>query len=631
MPKEVSRDLQVANTLQDPFIRRSLKVALHFRRYLPFYVFTLVWVMLLAIFPTVQHRNDGSDAAVAGDSSAVAATEQTTPQAGAGDATAATPAAAPGAATPTAGAAAKAPVAKSVGASDTAAHATSGKTVGGITCSPGVRQIPDTAYAAECTNAFTGDNGGATSPGVNGDTIVVVRRGFPDSANSQAGAQIEKLAGAATIEDTYAARDVFLKYFTQMFELYGRHLKIIDYESKYGDSTQEALSQGRDGACQDAQYILDNYHPFIVLGGKNTETVLSGVFSECAAERHMMTWGAAPYFPETWYRKYHPWAWGGVMECERISYQVAEYMGKRLVNRKAQWAGDAVLKAKTRYFGVYVPDNDEYQSCVAITKRELQGKYGVGKMDQYNYQLDLSRFADQAAQAIVQFQADGVTTVVMADDPISNIFLTQAASKQQYHPEWFQIGTALNDVDNVVRLWDSTEVNPNHLWGMSQLGSTDKVIGVRSEPGRLYKRLTGKDIVAGTDGQYWSYLGLYSALQGAGPGLTPQSFAEGMFRAIPGGAPDYPVGYTSYQDGPDGTPGGHDHTGIDDAREIFWVHDPSMAANASSDSSTCSKSSDPYYNSANDGCEGTYKETYGGKRFRNGQWSTDDPPIFPKH
>src|SRR4051812_27237682 len=60
MPKDVSRDVEVANSLQDPFIRRSLKAALHFRRFLPFYAFSLVWLALLAIFPTIQHRNDDS-------------------------------------------------------------------------------------------------------------------------------------------------------------------------------------------------------------------------------------------------------------------------------------------------------------------------------------------------------------------------------------------------------------------------------------------------------------------------------------------------------------------------------------------------------------------------------------------
>jgi hypothetical protein len=636
----MSRDQQVANSLQDPFIRRSLKAVLHVRRYLPFYVFTLIWVILLALFPTFQHRGSSSKQAsnvAAGTAAGPAAATDVTAPTGPAAATAA--AASTGGAS-AAGATAKkatAPVAANVKQSLAVSKSIGGKTRGGLDCTAvGIRQIPDSRYAPQCTAAFSGDNAGPTSKGVTGDTIVVVRRGFADSANSQAAEQIAKQAGAASSADVYATRDVFLKYFDQMFELYGRHFKFIDYESKYGNSTNESLGQGRDGACQDAQYIEDNWHPFMVIGGKNTAGV-SSVFSECAAERHQIVLGAAPYYPESWYKKFHPWAWGGVMECERISYQVAEYVGKRLVNRKAIFAGDENnptqgYKSKNRKFAMYIPDNDGYQQCGKIIDDQLVNKYHGQKTDRYNYALDLSRFADQAAQAVVQYQANGDTTIILADDPYSNLFLTQAAAKQHYYPEWFHIGTALNDLDNVARLWDPTEIDGGHLWGMSQLGSTNKLIGPNSEEGRLYHRLTNKEIPGGTDGQYWGYLGVYSFVQTAGPNLNPDSAAEGTFQSMPGGAPDFPVGYISYQDGPDGTPGARDHTGIDDTREIYWVHDPTMAPNAGSDPNSCTKSSDPYYNGLNDGCEGTYKESYDGKRFKNGEWpEVDQPPLFPPH
>jgi len=62
----------------------------------------------------------------------------------------------------------------------------SGTTRGGEACEEGVRQIPDTVYAPPCLPVFTGDNGGATSRGVTEDTIKLVFRDFPESANSAA-------------------------------------------------------------------------------------------------------------------------------------------------------------------------------------------------------------------------------------------------------------------------------------------------------------------------------------------------------------------------------------------------------------------------------------------------------------
>jgi hypothetical protein len=260
---------------------------------------------------------------------------------------------------------------------------------------------------------------------------------------------------------------------------------------------------------------------------------------------------------------------------------------------------------------VYVPDDPHYQYCNDISKKILHDKYGVDPKDvsQYNYALDVSRFADQASQAIVQFHADGATTIILADDPISNIFLTQNAAKQGYYPEWLQIGTALNDLDNAARLWDQTEVD-GHLWGPSQLGATEKLFGPNSEPAILYKKLTGKSLTEGgaTDGTYWGLIGFYSVFQAAGPALNKDAITAGTFSLPPAGAPDFAVGYNSYRDAPDGTPGGLDHTAIDDSREIFWLGTKK---------------------SSFDGGTGTYVETYGGKRFRNGEWPAESPPIYP--
>src|SRR3954454_22411461 len=92
VPKsDAARELEVANRLEDPFIRRSLKTALHVRRYLPFYAFSLVWLMLLAIFPTIQHRNDSDSSTFASNTAPTYAAPQ------AGPATAASPTGASGA------------------------------------------------------------------------------------------------------------------------------------------------------------------------------------------------------------------------------------------------------------------------------------------------------------------------------------------------------------------------------------------------------------------------------------------------------------------------------------------------------------------------------------------------------
>jgi hypothetical protein len=642
-----SRDRVVAGEIEDPFLRRSVKTALHLRRYMPFYVFGTIWIITLAAFPSIRggdgDNDNGSNVASTQfadesttDAGAIDATGATTDEVGdtagattggastgaVGTANTGTKAGAPrtgavagttGAAAPSGGGAASQPVSAEQAAS--AIQRETGTTRLGQPCGPGVLQIPNSTYAPPCQNVYDGPNGGATWPrGVTDKEITIVRRKFPDSANSRAVDEVNSRAGYASSDVTDAVRLKFIEYFNKSFELYGRQVKWVVYESQNGDSTAEAQSKGKEGACLDADYISKELKAFGVLGNATWP------FSECAAERKLMAFNAGAYYPERWYRKYHPYLWGTVMECERISYQVAEYVGKRLLNRPARWAGDAVTQKKTRLFGTYVPDNDGFQQCVQITRNEIKNKYGGDPGPRYDYQLDISRFPDQAAQAAVQFSAAGVTTVILACDYISATVLTAAAERQGWRPEWMTIGTGATDVDNSARLYEQAQVN-GHLFGPSQLGATQKLIGPDSEPGRVYKDATGKTIPEGTTGDYFFLIHMFDMLQAAGPVLTPENMAKGAMTLPPSGQPGYAFGYWSYLDGPDGTPGAGDHTTVDDSREVYWVAQTKSGVAQGS-------ASDKYYNGP-DGKDGTYKEVNNGQRYRNGEWPPDEPAIYP--
>ena len=639
MRDQLGKDRELAGAIEDPFLRRSVLTALHLRRYLPFYVFGTIWVVTLAAFPSIRDSGDDEPSTAASSLDAGTLTdtsgaldESTGTVEGATDVTATDPAATAGGATAPTGGAAKpaggtakaattgaitAPAASEISVEEAkgAIQRGTGTTRLGLACAPDVPQIPGATYALPCQNKYEGPNGGATYRGVTDKEILIVRRDFADTANSQAAEQFGEAAGVASEAEAREVRDVFIDYFNKAFELYGRKLKFVDYVSENGDSTAEAQSKGKDGACLDADKIAKELKAFMVYSG-------SGPFGECAAERKLMVNAAGAYFPERYFKKYHPYLWNGVTDCERISYSYAEYLGKRLLGKKAKWARDSLLQQQTRKFGIYVPDNDDYQHCVNLSTRLLKEKYGFKDSDkeQYNYVLDISRFPDQAAQAAVQFQARGVTTVVMACDPISSVVLTQAATKQQWGPEWFNIGVAANDTDAIGRLMDQTSVN-GHMFGQSALGDLGKIWGPNAEPGKLFKQLTGKEIYAGTDGGYFTLLGLFNKFQAAGPILTPENVAAGIRTIPPLGAPTFAVGLASYLDGPDGTKGVGDHTAIDDNREVFWVCQGSGAACAGN-------ASDPYFNGA-DGKNGTFKETYGGKRFNIGEWPAEDPPVYP--
>jgi hypothetical protein len=633
-----SPDKDVARAIEDPFLRRSVMTALHLRRYLPFYVFGTIWVITLAMFPSIRGGDDGDRGGPAAGSDLATTDVAGTTDFGS-DGTAVTTD--PGLADPAAGgdpavaAAAGGGVARPAGGTTRTATAPGGgggttaaasappapdaiqRETGtarlGFECKPGVPQVPGASYAAPCQNKYDGPNGGATFRGVTDKEILIIDRVFPESPNSRAVAEVNKQAGFADPEVRDAIKREFIDYFNKTYELYGRQVKYVEYESENGDSTAEAQSKGKEGACLDAEKIVKEFKAFGVDGA-------SQPFAECVAERKLVAFRGASYFPERLFQKHHPFIWNTTMECERISLQTAEYMGKRLVNKPAKFAGDVALRAKPRKFGTYVPDNDGYQHCVSLYKKYLRDEYGHNVETQYNYQLDISRFPDQAAQASVQFAAAGVTTVVLACDYISVTVLTAAATQQRWFPEWFTIGVGGVDLDNTARLYDQEQVN-GHLFGLSQLGDAVQLIGPKSEPGQVYKLATGKTMPEGTNGEYFSMVHLFNLLQAAGPNLTPNAIADGVVTIPVRGAAPFPAGRWSFADKPDGSPG-LDHTAVQDAREVYWVSEPGT------DTAGGRSARDTYYNGP-DGKNGTFKVTYDGNRFVTGAWPAEDPPVYP--
>lgn len=479
-----------------------------------------------------------------------------------------------------------------------------GTTRGGEACEEGVLQIPDTVYAPPCLPEFTGDNGGETYRGVTEDTIKLVFRDFPESANSAAQDQELQSRGLATSEQTDDIRDEFIEYLSENYELYGRRIEIEEYVSQFSNNTTELLGGNREEACQDATQIVEEVGAFGVIGQGGQ----SGVFSECAAERDLMVFNGGAYYSEAWYEEQHPFVWANTMDCERVSAHVAEYIGKRLVGKPAKFAGDPELAGEERKFGTYVPENEQYGHCVEVTESTVREEYGgEGSSVIVRYQLDISRFAEQAARAVVQFKAEGVTTVTIAADPISAAALTTAASEQDYHPEWLVIGTAFTDLNSFARGYDQEQAG-GHLFGLSQLGEDAAIFGPEGDVAPLYEKMTGEEIPKGTTGEFYYLVNALNLLQAAGPDLTPENVARGAWSLPPMGDEDSAAGRWWYGESIDGE--GGDHTAVEDSKEVYWDAD-----------------APPEETEPDQDVRGDYLPTYGGRRFSLGDWPEGEPEL----
>jgi hypothetical protein len=553
-------------------------------RYPALYAIVAAWLLMIALVPSVTHRGQTSAVDTAGGPVAASSSGDAATQAGGSASSSKTGGIGAGGSGGSVAAAAGVAGTKPVAA----AHVGTGVTRGGFKCAPGVHQVPWSAYAPPCVAKFTGYNGGVTYRGVDATTIKIMDRVTVDAGGpaSQASDRLQQEAGSSTASQSYDYAQKLLPWFNKNYELYGRKVVVGKYNGQ-GNAIDEAQNKGQEAACADATNLATTQKAFAgVLWGFTEE---SGVFTDCAARQHIFLPLSAPYFPEVAFKKWHPYAWDNTMQCERISHDLAEYAGKRLNNRKAKWAGDAPLKAINRRFALYVPNDPNYLLCVHDFESDFKKKYGGTIISEYHYALDVSQFPSEALRAIVQFQADNATTVILACDNISPIFLTQGAKQQNYHPEWLLIGVAGTDADASASSYDSDEVN-GHLFGMSQLGNTTKLASPSGEAARAWREATGQKTVPnlGAVYVYYNLVEIFNLLQAAGPVLTPQHAADGIRRVPNLGGQNAGAGTWSWA---------RDHTATIDAREIYW-----------------------------DGSH--YKETYGGRRFQSGQWPAEEPPIY---
>lgn len=487
-----------------------------------------------------------------------------------------------------------------------------GTTISGIACKSGVGQFTS-PYAAPCVPKFTGSNGGATANGVTATTITLAQLEYPTTATTQSLIAAAKEAGDAPQSTTTQVEQVFLKYFNKVYDLYGRHV-VIKPVTATGTYTLEELDQDQTQACADVSKIVNTVHAFAEAGLPYNESYAgTAPFSKCAAQQHLVEFEGNFYYGETIFQSENPYVWSTTPSCTNIAAQMAEVIGTDLAGKKAIYAGTATLKGKVRKFGTFIPNVDSYIGCNGSSSstevKILESKYHMpsSEIDTFfHYNLDIATFQQSAEQAIVQFKAAGVTTIILACDPFSLGYLTKAAAAQDYHPEWLLEGTAFTTTDNEGQTYTQTEVD-GHMFGVSDFNPTQDIYGPTSPAGKLYKKLTGHTIPADTTGDYGVLVNDFNALQAAGPDLTAANLARGMHALPVLGAPTYAYGAESYNYSATGKAGGGNHSALLNARFVWWTGTKTSPVNTK---------------------KGTFVAIDNGKRFGLGQWPKTLPKLF---
>ncbi len=414
-------------------------------------------------------------------------------------------------------------------------------------------------FAPPCWQPFTGDNGGATAPGVTADEITIVWWLAQDSDPI-----LSYITSAILNDDTNADYEDtmrgLLPYYETYYETYGRKVKLVVVEGS-GTIIDDISARA------DAVKIAEDIKPFMVWGGPS----LTNAFADELHARGIPCIACGPGQPQDYYEKFDPLAYQISKGPEQLNLLVAEYMGKRLAGDPAIHAGDESMRSKTRVFGRIWIESSQASADNNAQFEAALADYGVEISESQSYVLNPATIQESASSIITRLKAAGVTSVIINGDPIAPREFTLEATAQKYFPEWIVTGSVLIDTAAFSRTYDQQQWA--HAFGISNLSA--RVSSKEAGAFAKYRWFNGEDPAANDSiGVIDPTPGLfYAALSAVGPDLTAEHFRDALFGNPPTvsalTAPSISFG-TQGRWPADIEP---DYFGVDDIAEIWWDPD----------------------------------------------------------
>lgn len=432
----------------------------------------------------------------------------------------------------------------------------------GDRCDPetGRVKVPS-VYATPCVPVFEGDNGGATHPGVTDDTITIVRY-LPDR-----GGDIAALLNSIDANDTQPQQtetvEDYLELYSSRAETYGRRFEVIEVSASGGLEDEVA-------ARADAVQIATEIKPFAVIGGPALD---GGAFAEELARNEILCVGCGVALPESVIQENAPYVWGAQPSPDQSLSTLAPWINRTDEAAVAAGNPDGATNA------VFSPQFEDTERKVGVihydrdppifgdTAEAQEAMFEETAHESESYLFDLATMPEKATELIAKYKSAGITTILFLGDPMMPVQLTKAATEQEYFPEWILAGAVLTDTNMFGRLYDQEQMT--QAFGISNLAVP--TIQDLQDPIVVYRWYFGADTLPPAPSQYALLQPparlLVDGVNMAGPELTPDTFAQGLFRMPPsGGGPTTPqISYGNW-----GFYAQSDYMGIDDSVEIWW-------------------------------------------------------------
>lgn len=413
------------------------------------------------------------------------------------------------------------------------------------------RMMIPSVYAPPCVAARDGVEGGATYPGVTEDSIRIV---LYEAADDDLSSVLEDKTDPADV--AFRQREMHVEMFERSLETWGRRIEIVRLKGRGSDEAS---------ARADAVKVATEIGAFASIGGPGQENA----YAEELARRGVLCISCGLSMPDSFYQEHDPYVWGTHPTPEQYLPMLSEVSIDMLNGREAIFAGDPDLHDRERVFGsVHFEQDPPVFGEVSDRVDAVAAARGFERRIELTYQLVLSDLPETARSIVGQLADAGVTTVIFLGDPIMPIYLTQAATDQNYFPEWIVTGTVLTDTTTMGRMYDQRQWA--NAFGISPLPvPTAPELG---EAWRLHEWFHGeppvgeKSVALGFDSIRMFLFGVHLA----GPNLTPETFRDGLFAYPPSGgtatSPRLSFGDHGLFEEPD-------HLGVDDMRLVWWDPD----------------------------------------------------------
>jgi hypothetical protein len=380
-------------------------------------------------------------------------------------------------------------------------------------CQPGGKQYTWSTYAPPCVASWSGNNGGATAPGVTGSTINFTFRDFVNQASVQSLASL--FPGLLPPDGVWQAElENYINFFNTQFQLYGRKVVFKQFSSQ-SDFVDELYGQDQQQTEEDAQ-TAKSLNTFIDVTPLESQLYAGDLAAEGIISLNQFTDAATYLQSESPYIYSDPWP-----SADQVAEGIGSVTCGSLAGQPVSFAGSG-LNGKPRVYGVIYSNSQGGEEADGILNKKL-ATCGIKPAATASYTFNLSELPQQSSQIINQMVSAGVTTVLFLNcDSLSPIYMTEAADNANWYPEWVanDYAPAFNRVVSQDQWEHEIAVSPN-----GALPALDSM-----EATKVYEMASG-GAAPKEEFFYFLYLELLLAFQGiqaAGPNLTSQTFQRGL-------------------------------------------------------------------------------------------------------